>query len=100
MLALAKAPAALAAAYAARGVALEVCPRSNGALQYAPDPRDHPAARLLGVAGLPLTLSPDDPAALGYDDVAHDWFAAFASWDVDLARCVGHGTDASQGSCL
>ena len=36
-------------------------------------------------AGVPITLSPDDPAPLGYASVTFDWWLAFVAWDIDLA---------------
>ncbi len=41
-------------------------------------------ASILLAAGVPISISPDDPAALGYDDIAYDWTMAFLSWDIDL----------------
>jgi len=63
--------------------AVEVCPISNQVLQYVQDMRDHPATDMLA-AGVPITISPDDPAPLGYGTVAFDWFQAYVSWELDL----------------
>lgn len=67
-----------------KDIAVEICPLSNLALQYADDVRDHPATVMLS-AGVPITISPDDPSILGYEDVSYDWFMAGVSWDIDLA---------------
>lgn len=64
--------------------AVECCPISNQELGYVQDMRDHPAAAMMA-AGVPLTISPDDPAVLGYSSVTHDWWLAFVSWELDLA---------------
>ena len=64
--------------------AIEVCPISNQVLNYVSDMRDHPATAMLA-AGVPITLSPDDPAPLGYTSVTFDWWLAFVAWDIDLA---------------
>lgn len=63
--------------------AVECCPISNQELGYVQDMRDHPAAVMMA-AGVPLTISPDDPAVLGYSSVTHDWWLAFVSWEIDL----------------
>mmetsp|Transcript_26101 Transcript_26101/g.61527 ORF Transcript_26101/g.61527 Transcript_26101/m.61527 type:complete len:149 (+) Transcript_26101:114-560(+) len=70
----------------ARNIAVEVCPWSNFALQFVGDMRDHPATSLLA-QGVAITLSPDDPAILGYGDdwLTADWFGAVLNWDIDLA---------------
>ena len=52
--------AALVARLAERGTVLEVCPGSNIALGLFPDWPSHPVARLRA-AGVPVTLSTDDP---------------------------------------
>jgi adenosine deaminase CECR1 len=63
--------------------AVEACPISNQVLQYVQDIRNHPAVAML-TAGVPLTLSPDDPAPLGYDSVTYDWWVAVVAWEIDL----------------
>lgn len=67
------------------GIGVESCPLSNQALQFTPDVRDHPAASLIA-AGVAVTLSPDDPGAMGYgvDWLTYDWAMALLAWDVDL----------------
>lgn len=52
-------------------------------LEYVQDLRDHPATHLLA-QGVPITISPDDPAPLGYDTVAYDWWLAYVAWELDL----------------
>jgi adenosine deaminase CECR1 len=65
-------------------ICFEICPISNQALQYVQDLRNHPATAMLA-AGVPITINPDDPAILGYESVAFDWFEAFVAWDLDLS---------------
>jgi len=67
-----------------QGIAIECCPISNQVLGYVQDFQNHPAAWMVE-SGVPLTLSPDDPGALGYDNVAADWWVAFVAWNMDLA---------------
>ena len=68
---------------AERGIVLEVCPRSNVALGAAPSVERHPIARLRA-AGVPVTVSTDDPP----------FFAATMTreWE-DLERAFGWGPD-------
>lgn len=54
----------LTAEIAARGIPLEVCPRSNVLLGLAPSLQGHPLPRLLE-AGLFVTLNTDIPAMTG-----------------------------------
>ncbi|MDQ7820703.1 MAG: adenosine deaminase [Armatimonadota bacterium] len=49
-----------------RQVTLEVCPTSNIALGLCASPSSHPVGRLLA-AGVPVTVSSDDPLLLGTD---------------------------------
>ncbi len=64
-------------------IAIEVCPISNQVLGYVPDLRNHPAVFWMR-AGLPVTLSPDDPGMM-QGTFSHDFYAAFMAWDLDLA---------------
>merc|ERR1711990_977915 len=64
--------------------AVEVCPISNQVLQYVQDMRSHPATHMLA-EGVPITLSPDDPAPLGYSSVSFDWWIAYVAWELDLS---------------
>lgn len=59
-----------------RGVALEVCPLSNQVLALVEDLRDHPFVQFIA-EGLPVTVSPDDPALWGATGVTFDWFQLF-----------------------
>jgi adenosine deaminase CECR1 len=66
-----------------RKIAIEVCPISNQVLGYVPDLRNHPAVFWMR-AGIPVTLSPDDPGMM-QGTFSHDFYAAFMAWDLDLA---------------
>jgi adenosine deaminase CECR1 len=66
----------------ARGIAVEVCPISNQILGYVPDLRNHPAVHYLSV-GLPVVLSPDDPAIMR-QTLSEDFYVAFMAWGLDL----------------
>jgi adenosine deaminase CECR1 len=65
-----------------RGIAIEVCPISNQVLGYVPDLRNHPAVYYIS-AGLPVVLSPDDPAIMRHT-VSDDFYVAFMAWGLDL----------------
>ena len=65
-----------------RGVAIEVCPISNQILGYVPDLRNHPAVHYIST-GLPIVLSPDDPAIMRHT-VSDDFYVAFMAWGLDL----------------
>lgn len=79
------------------GVAVESCPISNQVLQYVDDLRDHPATEMLA-AGMPVTISPDDPGPLGYNSVVYDWWMAYVAWDVDLASLKRMARDSVEHS--
>jgi adenosine deaminase CECR1 len=66
----------------ARGIAIEICPISNQLLDYIPDLRNHPAVHYIN-AGLPIVLSPDDPAIMQHS-LSHDFYVAFMAWGLDL----------------
>lgn len=66
----------------ARDIAIEVCPISNQILGYVPDLRNHPAVSYIN-AGLPVVLSPDDPAIMRHS-FSHDFYQAFMAWGLDL----------------
>jgi adenosine deaminase CECR1 len=65
-----------------RGVAIEVCPISNQILGYVPDLRNHPAVHYIST-GLPIVLSPDDPAIMRHT-FSDDFYVAFMAWGLDL----------------
>lgn len=65
-----------------RGIAVEVCPISNQVLGYVLDLRNHPAVHYLS-AGLPVVLSPDDPAIMR-QSFSEDFYVAFMAWGLDL----------------
>jgi len=69
----------------ALGTALECCPISNQVLGYIPNLAAHPALGLLR-AGVPLTISPDDPGMWCYSDVSYDFAAVVKAWDLGLAE--------------
>jgi adenosine deaminase CECR1 len=66
----------------ARGIAIEICPISNQLLGYIPDLRNHPAVHYIN-AGVPIVLSPDDPAIMQHS-LSHDFYVAFMAWGLDL----------------
>ena len=66
----------------ARGVAIEVCPISNQLLGYVADLRNHPAVHYIN-AGIPIVLSPDDPAIMQHS-LSHDFYVAFMAWGLEL----------------
>ena len=65
------------------GVMLEVCPLSNKALRYVPDPRLHPAKGLLR-RGLRIVLGSDDPAIFGTVGLTDDFWTVYVAWRLDL----------------
>lgn len=65
------------------GVMLEVCPLSNKALRFVPDPRLHPAKGFLR-RGLPIVLGSDDPAIFGTVGLTDDFWTAYVAWRLDL----------------
>jgi len=58
-----------------RSVGVEVCPISNQVLQLVNDLQNHPL-RLFLAEGLPVTISPDDPALWGASGSTYDFFQA------------------------
>jgi adenosine deaminase CECR1 len=56
-----------------KGIAIEICPISNQLLGYVEDLRNHPATAMLA-AGVPITISSDDPGLMGYESVVLDWW--------------------------
>ena len=80
----------LAQYYAENGICVEICPVSNQLLRYFSDLRNHPAISLFN-QGVPVTISPDDPAIFGYQGVSFDYWAAVMAWDMSLAdvkKCI------------
>jgi adenosine deaminase CECR1 len=63
-----------------RGVAIEVCPISNQVLKLVDDLRNHPLHAYLS-EGLPVVLSPDDPALWGAHAASYDWAVAYYAMD-------------------
>ncbi len=66
-----------------KGICFEINPISNQLLQYVDDQRNHPAKTFLEL-GLPVVLSPDDPAIFGYIGVSYDFWIACMAWNLDL----------------
>ncbi len=66
-----------------KGICFEINPISNQLLQYVDDQRNHPAKTFLEL-GLPVVLSPDDPAIFGYVGVSYDFWIACMAWNLDL----------------
>ena len=69
--------------YKNANLAIELCPISNQLLRYVKDLREHPGQSYLAM-GLPVSLSPDDPAIYGYQGVAFDFWEAVIAWGLDL----------------
>lgn len=65
------------------GVSLECCPISNQVLGYCPNLANHACLGLLR-AGVPLTISPDDPGMWHYSDVSYDFAAVAKAWNLGL----------------
>ena len=61
-----------------KGIGIEVCPISNQVLMLVADLRNHPLVSFIA-EGLPLTISPDDPAMWGAYGASFDWFQAFVA---------------------
>lgn len=72
--------AALRSEVKRRGIGVEVCPLSNQVLMLVDDLRNHPMQTFIS-EGLPVTISPDDPAHWGANGVSYDWAAAYVSFD-------------------
>ena len=68
----------------ANNICLEVNPVSNFVLGYTLDLRTHPVRGLLQ-AGVPVSISSDDPALFHCDGVTLDFVYAFLAWELDLA---------------
>eukprot|EP00656_Telonema_subtile_P026091 TRINITY_DN28078_c0_g1_i1.p1 TRINITY_DN28078_c0_g1~~TRINITY_DN28078_c0_g1_i1.p1 ORF type:complete len:533 (-),score=106.28 TRINITY_DN28078_c0_g1_i1:31-1629(-) len=68
---------------AERGTGLEVCPLSNQILRLVTGLDDHPAYGF-AAAGVPLSLSPDDPIIYGYTGVTPDYTSAMWAWNLTL----------------
>ncbi len=66
-----------------KDICFEINPISNQLLQYVDDQRNHPAKTFLEL-GLPVVLSPDDPAIFGYVGVSYDFWIACMAWNLDL----------------
>ncbi|KAN0037302.1 hypothetical protein ACTFIV_002643 [Dictyostelium citrinum] len=66
-------------------IGIEICPISNQILQYVSDMRAHPGLDLLN-RGLPVTISPDDPAIFNYGGLSFDFFEVTYSWGLNLQQ--------------
>lgn len=69
--------------YKSANLAVELCPISNQLLRYIKDLREHPGQSYLA-GGMPVSLSPDDPAIYGYQGVTFDFWEAAIAWGLDL----------------
>mmetsp|Transcript_21947 Transcript_21947/g.55345 ORF Transcript_21947/g.55345 Transcript_21947/m.55345 type:complete len:265 (+) Transcript_21947:3-797(+) len=67
----------------ASGISLECCPISNQVLGYCPNLANHAALGLFR-AGVPMTISPDDPGMWHYSDVSYDFAAVAKAWNLGL----------------
>merc|ERR1712022_46399 len=65
-------------------ICIECCPVSTFVLGYVLDLRCHPTRAFLH-AGLPVTISPDDPGFMGYEGVTLDYLYVFLAWNLDIA---------------
>ncbi|EFA84902.1 adenosine deaminase-related growth factor [Heterostelium album PN500] len=66
-------------------IGIEVSPISNQILEFVNNFRAHPAFDLLN-QGLPVTISPDDPAIYGYSGLTYDFYEVVTAWGLDLLR--------------
>ena len=67
-----------------KNICVEVNPVSNFVLGYTLDLRTHPVRGLLQ-AGVPVSISSDDPSLFHYDGVTLDFVYAFLAWELNLA---------------
>lgn len=67
-----------------RKICIECCPVSNLVLGYTLDLRCHPVRSMLH-AGLPVSISPDDPGFWNYEGVTLDYVYIFLAWELNLA---------------
>eukprot|EP01111_Echinosteliopsis_oligospora_P009636 TRINITY_DN2859_c0_g1_i2.p1 TRINITY_DN2859_c0_g1~~TRINITY_DN2859_c0_g1_i2.p1 ORF type:complete len:518 (+),score=95.67 TRINITY_DN2859_c0_g1_i2:220-1773(+) len=65
-------------------IGIEVCPISNQLLGNVHDMRDHPFFIMFNL-GMPITISPDDPAIYGYSGVSYDWYEIVSAFSIDVA---------------
>lgn len=65
-------------------ICIECCPVSNFVLGYCLDMRNHPVRSFLH-AGIPVSISPDDPGFMSYNGVTLDYVYAFLAWELDIA---------------
>eukprot|EP01132_Coremiostelium_polycephalum_P003890 gene3890-4856_t len=68
-----------------QNIGVEVCPISNQLLEYVSNFRGHPGFDMVN-KGLPITISPDDPAIFGYGGLSYDFYEATFGWGLDLAQ--------------
>jgi len=67
-----------------RKICIECCPVSNLVLGYTLDMRCHPVRGMLH-AGMPVSISPDDPGFWNYEGVTLDYVYIFLAWELNLA---------------
>lgn len=75
----------LMAAVKEKGIVVECCPISNQSLGYCDDLRLHPGLLMVN-NGLNVTISSDDAAMFGYDDVSLDFCVVAKAWGLTLAQ--------------
>lgn len=68
-----------------KGITIECCPMSNQCLGYVDDLRNHPGHMMLN-AGIKITISSDDAATFGYDDLTYDFALVAKAWGLTLAQ--------------
>ncbi len=68
-----------------KAIAIECCPFSNQVLGYVKDVRNHPARMFMNM-GVPVTISPDDPALFDYSGMTLDFVMVTLAWQLDLGE--------------
>ncbi|GAM25170.1 hypothetical protein SAMD00019534_083450, partial [Acytostelium subglobosum LB1] len=68
-----------------KNIGIEVCPISNQVLEYVANFRAHPGYDLFN-QGLPVTISPDDPAIFGYGGLTYDFYEVTTAWGLGIAE--------------
>jgi len=82
-----------------KGIVIECCPVSNQSLGYVEDLRNHPGHLMLN-AGIHLTISSDDAAQFGYDDVTFDFTLITKAWGLELSDLKALARNSILGASL